>query len=243
MASGLAAAACKAAPELAAAALATALAAAVFSAALFSTALPAHAQAPADAGSSSAAPNSAGSNSAASEPANPAPPGGLPEGLKTLSPQQRLPENLQGWMRERNRLHSAFAERSAPAPERNAAPDSEVHEENAQRKASVEEYKRRLRSFDEDGVTVLSNRRPAPPIVRLAARAVEQAAPPAAAPPEPSEAAPETERVTETRSLRTNQLQAKHPVSEPELGWSVWAAALAALGLGVVWLRRRRAAG
>jgi MYXO-CTERM domain-containing protein len=146
-------------------------------------------------------------------------------------------------MRERNRLHSAFAERGAPAPEPNAAPDSEVNEGNAQRKASVEEYKRRLRSFDEDGVTVLSNRRPAPPIVRLAARAVEQAAPPAAVLPEPSEAAAETERLTETRSLRTNQLQAKHPVSEPELGWSVWAAALAALGLGVVWLRRRRAAG
>jgi MYXO-CTERM domain-containing protein len=238
MASGLAAAACKAAPGLAAAALASAL-----GAALFSTALPAHAQAPADAGPSAAAPSSAGSNSAAGEPANPAPPGGLPEGLKTLSPQQRLPENLQGWMRERNRLHSAFAERGTPAPEPNTAPDSEVNEENAQRKASVEEYKRRLRSFDEDGVTVLSNRRPAPPIVRLAARAVEQAAPPAAVPPEPSEAAAETERVTETRSLRTNQLQAKHPVSEPELGWSVWAAALAALGLGVVWLRRRRAAG
>ena len=35
---------------------------------------------------------------------------------KTLSPQQRLPENLQGWLRERNRRHPSIAERPQAPP-------------------------------------------------------------------------------------------------------------------------------
>src|SRR5262245_30819192 len=89
----------------------------------------------------------AGASAPAHEAADPAAAPALPEKLKTLSAQQRLPENLQGWMRERNRLHSAFVERSAAAPEP-SAPSSPVEEENVRRKASAEEYKRRLQSFD-----------------------------------------------------------------------------------------------
>ena len=95
-----------------------------------------------------------GAEATAQAGAAPADPAASNSGFpKTLSPQQRLPENLQGWLRERNRRHPAIAERppapSQLAPRLAASPMEEQ---------AVEGYKRRLRSFDEGGVTVLSNR-------------------------------------------------------------------------------------
>jgi len=199
-------------------------------------AAPARAQATADAGATSAGGQPAAGETAVAETAE-APPASGPDFPKTLSPQQRLPENLQGWLHERNRLHPVKVERAPPS----LGPESPANEEAGRRKAAVAEYQRRLQSFDENGVTVLSNRHAAPPVVRVAARAPAPASPAPAARPAAPELEPEPERV-ETRSLRTNQLQARHSISEPGLGWSAFAAALAAIGLGWVWLRRRRAA-
>jgi hypothetical protein len=168
---------------------------------------------------------------AAAEPA--ASIGGYP---KTLTPQQRLPENLQGWMRERNRLHP-IAERPI-APPASLAP--QLAENPARARQVIEGYQRRLRSFDENGVTVLSNRRvpvapePEPQPVATAAIAV------AATVPAPQlEEDPEPVRITETHSLRTRQ-KAKAPAPDQGLGWPRFAVPIAAIGLGLIWLRRRR---
>ena len=161
--------------------------------------------------------------------------GGFP---KTLSPQQRLPENLQGWLRERNRRHPAVAERP-PTPPLNLAPQAAPNDEQA-----VDGYKRRLRSFDEHGVTVLSNRHavlntpePAPePVAATAAVAVAATVP---APRLEEDPEPDSPRVTETRSLRAKQ-KANASRPEPGLGWPAYAVPIAAIGLALIWLRRRR---
>jgi len=163
---------------------------------------------------------------------------------KALSPQQRLPENLQGWLRERNRRHPAVAERPPTAP-LNVAPPAAPSEEQA-----VAGYKRRLRSFDEHGVTVLSNRHAVPAIPEPTPEATPEAVAAtaaiavAAAVPAPrveEDPEPESSRVTETRSLRAKQ-KAKASLPEPGLGWPAYAVPIAAIGLALIWLRRRRQA-
>jgi hypothetical protein len=160
---------------------------------------------------------------------------------KTLTPQQRLPENLQGWLRERNRRHPALAERPHPAPA-NLAP--QMAEAPSEESPTVEGYKRRLLSFDEHGVTVLSNRHaavPAPepprqPIAATAAIAVTATVP---APHTEEDLDSEPPSYTETRSLRAQQ-KVKAPAPDPGLGWPAFAVPIAAIGLGLIWLRRRR---
>jgi hypothetical protein len=189
------------------------------------------------------APDGEAHTSAATDPnaegaAQAAPNNGFP---KALSPQQRLPENLQGWLRERNRRHPAIAERPLTPPP-NLAPQAAAA---ASEQQAVEGYKRRLRSFDEHGVTVLSNRRaaepapePAPkPVAATAAIAVAASvpAPRAEDEPEPEEAP----RTTETHSLRAKQT-AKAPLPDQGLRWPTFAVPIAAIGLALIWFRRRR---
>lgn len=185
-------------------------------------------------------PDNEAHTTAATEPnaaAEPTTNSGFP---KTLSPQQSLPENLQGWLRERNRRHPALAERPrTPAP--NLAP--QVAAEPSEESQTVEGYKRRLRSFDEHGVTVLSNRHatvpaPEPPRQPVPAIAVAAAVP---APRAEEDSEPEPPSYTETRSLRAKQ-KAKAPLPDQDLGWPAFAVPIAAIGLGLIWLRRRRQA-
>jgi hypothetical protein len=156
---------------------------------------------------------------------------------KTLSPQQRLPENLQGWMRERNRRQPAIVQRPLAVPD-NLAP--QLPESSAEQQQAADRAKRRLRSFDEHGVTVLSNRHapaPAPePVAATAAVAVAAAVP---APRVEDDPDPEVPPMTETRSLRAKQ-KAQAPLSDGGLGWPAFAVPIAAIGLGLLWLRRRR---
>ena len=164
---------------------------------------------------------------------------------KTLSPQQRLPENLQGWLRERNRRHPTVAERPPTPPLNLARPVNLAPPETPSEEQAVAGYKRRLRSFDEHGVTVLSNRH-----AQLASEAAPEPAPVAAtaaitvaatvpAPRVEEDAEPESPRVTETHSLRAKQ-KAKASLPEPGLGWPAYAVPIAAIGLALIWLRRRR---
>jgi hypothetical protein len=157
---------------------------------------------------------------------------------KALTPQQRAPENLQGWLRERNRRHPALAERPALVAPATPAPDLPAPEASAPERA-IDGYKRRLQSFDEGGVTVLSNRHapPPPPLARVRSAA---AAPVRAPVTVVSEQEPEVSSRTEIRSLRTNQLQARRMPSEQGLGWPVFAVPVAAIGLTLLWLRKRR---
>jgi hypothetical protein len=167
-------------------------------------------------------------------PSEPAASGGAPADFpKALTPQQRAPENLQGWLRERNRRHPALAERPPlvppPAP---PAPESDVPER------AVDGYRRRLQSFDEGGVTVLSNRHAAPPPL---ARVQTVAAVVAPAPrPDPGEQDREESSFTETRSLRAKPPKARRLPSEHGLGWTVFALPVAAIALTLLWLRKRR---
>ena len=169
----------------------------------------------------------------------------VPPGLKALTPSQRLPENLQGWMRERQRRNPALMERHAAAPAEPTFARPQRSDDPA-----VEVLKRRLQSFDEGGVTVLSNRHArtepvAPALTRVASAAA--VSPPAdgtgpvaaAAPEEPFE--PATDRATsvETRSLRAQPSRSATEDATPQ--WPIWLAVCAALGLTVLWLRRRRA--
>lgn len=193
--------------------------------------------------SSGAAESGGAAGSGAAEPAP-------PPGLKALAPSQRLPENLQGWMRERQRRNPALVERRPLSDTPPSARPQLTHEET-----NVEGLKRRLRSFNEGGVTVLSNRRDAvgpvaPEVTRVAAAA---AVPRPAPAPEPSaqpvedDAEPEEDDeddapVVETRSLRPQP--ASKPASAPaesSVQWPAWLAVCAGLGLVVVWLRKRRA--
>jgi len=175
----------------------------------------------------------------AAVPAEPDPsnPGAAPaEFPKALTPQQRLPENLQGWLRERNGRR-AVSERPPLAPPLTRAPAPSAPEANAP-DVSIDGYKRRLQSFNEGGVTVLSNRHavPPPPAQVRAAEAVVAKAPV----PVVAEQEPEEPTLTETRSLRTNQLKAPRMPSEQSLSWTVFAVPVAAISLTLLWLRRRR---
>jgi hypothetical protein len=186
--------------------------------------------------------HAAGADEAAAEP--PVPPG-VPPGLKSLSPSQRLPENLQGWMRERQRRNPALIERStAPAQLQPALAQQQSNDDPV-----VDVLKRRLRSFDEGGVTVLSNRRDrtepvAPALTRVAAAAA--VSPPVALTRVVAEPAPEEpfEPATETASVETRRLRAlpsRSAAQDATPRWPAWLAVCAALGLTVVWLRKRRA--
>ena len=205
-----------------------------------------HAAEPAGNDPSAAAPSAApGTEPPAAAPGEPpsgapaSPPDPAPAGFpKALTPQQRLPENLQGWMRERMRGHSAIAEKPpvpAPAPFQ-AAPAADTAE------PAFEGYKRRLHSFDERGVTVLSNRRALPPAPVAPVQSTAAVVVPT---PEPVVVEPYAEEssVTETRSLRTNQLKARHLPSEQGLSWPVFAVPVAAISLTLLWLRKRRTSG
>ena len=110
---------------------------------------------------------------------------------------------------------------------------------------AVEGYKRRLRSFDEHGVTVLSNRHAAEPpperapapVAATAAIAVAATVPAPRLEDEPE--AEEAPRRTETHSLRAQQT-AKAALPDQGLGWPAFAVPVAAIGLALIWLRRRR---
>lgn len=186
---------------------------------------------------SAAAPSAEAESPAPSEPRASGAPNTASSGFpKTLTPQQRLPENLQGWMRERTRGHSGLAERPAlPAEPFRPVPAADATE------PAYDGYKRRLHSFNEDGVTVLSNRRAPPslPLARVegAAAVVVPAARPVLGEPDLEEST-----VTARHSLRTNQLNAHLP-SDHGLGWPVFAVPVAAISLTLLWLRRRRMAG
>jgi hypothetical protein len=173
-----------------------------------------------------------GPNAEAAQPAG-TEPGATGTGFpKALTPRQTLPENLQGWLRERNRRHPAMMARPPVPPTPSGAAEPPVEPD-------IEGYRRRLRSFDEHGVTVLSNRHtePAPPLARI------QAAPAVAAPvPGVSEPEPEVPSFTETRSLRATRAKPRQVVSDPGLGWPVFAVPVAAISLALLWLRKRRAA-
>jgi MYXO-CTERM domain-containing protein len=160
-------------------------------------------------------------------------PGGFP---KTLTPEQASPDNLQGWLRERNRRRPALVARPPlpPAPSLRAVAEPAPAQESA-----LEGYRRRLRSFDEHGVTVLSNRHAEPALARVSAAAALAVPAPVSAAVEPE---PDRQSVTETRSLRANQPRPRRVVSEPGLDWPVFAVPVAAIGLALIWLRRRRAA-
>lgn len=169
----------------------------------------------------------------------------VPPGLKSLSPSQRLPENLQGWMRERQRRNPALIERSASQ----AQLQPPLAQQQSSDDPAVDVLKRRLRSFDEGGVTVLSNRHDRTALTRVATTAAVSpaASPPTvalsrtvaeSAPEEPFEPATETASV-ETRSLRA--LPSRSAAQDATPRWPAWLALCAALGLAVVWLRKRRA--
>jgi hypothetical protein len=159
---------------------------------------------------------------------------------KMLSPQQRLPENLQSWMRERNRRRPAVVERPLSAP---ASLAPQLAEDPARQREVIEGYKRRLRSFDEGGVTVLSNRHaapaPEPPVQPVAATAAIAVAATVPAPPLEEDPEPEPIHITETHSLRAKQ-KPKAPVPDQGVGWPAFAVSIAAIGLGLIWLQRRR---
>jgi hypothetical protein len=142
-------------------------------------------------------------------------------------------ENLQGWLRERNRKPPALAERPALVPPPALpAPESEIPER------AVDGYKRRLQSFDEGGVTVLSNRHAAPPPLARVQAAAAVAVP--APRPERGDQDREESSLTETRSLRAKQPKARRLPSEHGLGWPVFAVPVAAISLALLWLRKRR---
>lgn len=205
---------------------------------------------------------------AAASPAAPEPePPPPPPGLKALTPSQRLPENLQGWMRERRRRNPALVERQ-PVSGTQSTVVPRLDEDDP----TVEVLKRRLRAFNEGGVTVLSNRRNptgpiAPQVTRVGAEAA--VARPSAAPadgPATEEPDPDEERavhdpagdshvdarpadseglagdapMVETRSLRTRSTRAAPRAEDTSPEWPAWLAVCAALGLVVVWLRKRR---
>ncbi|MEO8184742.1 MAG: hypothetical protein ABI895_38525 [Deltaproteobacteria bacterium] len=170
------------------------------------------------------------------DPSGPAPGAGPAEFPKALTPQQRMPENLQGWLRERNGRR-AVSERPPLAPPLTRAPAQSAPEANAP-DVSIDGYKRRLHSFNEGGVTVLSNRHAVPPpLARV--RAAEAVVVPTPV-PMVAEQEPEEPTLTETRSLRTDQLKASRLPSEQSLSWTVFAVPVAAISLTLLWLRKRR---
>lgn len=161
---------------------------------------------------------------------------------KTLLRQQRLPENLQGWMRDRRPARDSTAGASAeklvpnPAPHPPPAPPPEPEPSRG------DEPHRPLRSFEQNGITVLSNRgtenTPPAPAPALAAVRI------APAPPTRSRTPGETEvdppEITETRSLRAlDAARVSRPTERESYTWPLIAVATGGLGLAALWLLRR----
>ena len=214
-----------------------------FSVKLFSTALlgavlfslPAQAQSGSDAGSP------------APEPATPPPPptaaGGNtaePEAAAAKTPReaQRSPENVQSWLHDRGVHRTARIARSASSTSTAVVPPGTIEDSRAVRS-------RRMRSFDEAGITVLSNRVSEAPAPLARVEPARVAAPAPRPPrPEPTEIEPELEQepshVTETRSLRAGMGRAppRHTLDDG-FGWATLAAGGSALGLAALWFRRR----
>jgi hypothetical protein len=163
--------------------------------------------------------------------------------LKTLSPEQRLPENLRGWLRERRPRVSAGAEAKAPPIEIPAPSPAEAPEE-----PRAGEPRRPLRSFERGGITVLSNRELArentPP-----APAPRPSPQPVAHPPSPALEAQDSDdtpvdppEITETHSLRAFDAAAaaRHASESSSPLWAALAALTGGIGLAALWLRRRK---
>ncbi len=159
-------------------------------------------------------------------------------------------------MRERQRRNPALVERRPVSG--TGVPMPQLSNDDPE----VDGLKRRLRAFNEDGVTVLSNRRRevaapvSPEVIRVAAAsAVTRPEPEPLADPEQEQDAeqdPESdeplavveEPQVETRSLRprsSSSAPASRRVEDTTPQWPAWLAVCAALGLVVVWLRKRRA--
>ena len=220
----------------------------LLTAALFSSLFPtqARAQSGADAGASEppaapAPPAVAEANAA--EPEASDPDKGARFVPKTLRDGQRFPDNLQGWLHERGASRPTRIARNAASASALAAhelPPAGV-DESARAVRS-----RRMRSFDEAGITVLSNRLSQNPAA-LARVASARVAEPAPRPrrPEPAEIAPEAEQeqeprqVTQTRSLRAARSPVQRGTFDDGFGWASLAAGGSALGLAALWFRRR----
>jgi hypothetical protein len=150
-----------------------------------------------------------------------------------------LPENLQGWMRER-RAHDAAGGVSVEKPVPSAVPRPAPLAEPEP--ARSDEPHRPLRSFEQNGMTVLSNRgteRPSPaPGPVLAAVRVAPTPPGRSRPPGETEVDPP--EITETRSLRAlDAARVSRPTERESYTWPLIAVATGGLGLAALWLRRR----
>jgi hypothetical protein len=212
----------------------------LFSAALLGAvlfALPAQAQSGSDAGSSAPEPATPPQPPAAAA-GNTAEPEAAATAPKTPRETQRLPENVQSWLHDRGAHRPARIARSASSTTTAVVPPGAVEDSRAVRS-------RRMRSFDEAGITVLSNRvseAPAP-LARVEPSRVAAPAPPPPR-PEPAEIEPELEpepsHVTETRSLRAGMGRAApRRTLDDGFGWATLAAGGSALGLAALWFRRR----
>jgi hypothetical protein len=159
-----------------------------------------------------------------------------------------LSENLQNWLHDRGTGRPPRIARNAAA----AAPAQPEREPGAFDESAGAIRSRRMRSFDEAGITVISNRLSQSPdaLTRVAPARV---AGPAPRPPrpEPTEVEPELEReaereldreprrVTQTRSLRAARFAGPKHAFEDGFGWATLAAGGSALGLAALWFRRR----
>jgi hypothetical protein len=162
--------------------------------------------------------------------------------LKTLSPEQCLPENLRGWLRERHPRVFARGEAKAPLIDVPAPSPAAPPEE-----PRAGEPRRPLRSFEHGGVTVLSNRELArentPP-----APAPHPSPQPVAQPPSPALEAQDSDdtpadppEITETHSLRAfDAATARHASETSSPLWAALAALTGGIGLAALWLRRRK---
>jgi len=234
----------------------------VFSSALFGTVVSstlllatlfsthAQAQSGSDAGSPApeqAPPAPAGAELKAPEPDAPLPGTTSRSAPKTLREGQRLPENMQTWLHDRVASRPPRLVRSAGSANPAAVASPEREPDPVEDARAVRS--RRMRSFDEAGITVLSNRasKDPPRLARVEPQRVAEPAP-FLPRPEPTEIEPDPEeepsRVTETRSLRAGIARTSVPRSsfDDGFGWATLAAGGSALGLAALWFRRRRRA-
>jgi hypothetical protein len=150
-----------------------------------------------------------------------------------------LPENLQGWMRERRARDSGAGvsvEKPAPSTVPRPAPLAEPEP------ARSDEPHRPLRSFEQNGMTILSNRvveRPSP-VPAPALAAVRVAPPPPVRSRPPGETEVDPPEITETRSLRAlDAARVTRPTERESYTWPLIAVFTGGLGLAALWLRRR----
>jgi hypothetical protein len=223
----------------------TAVCSTLLCATLFST----HAQAQSGSDAGSPAPEQApaapaGAELKAPEPEAPLPGTTSPSAPKTLREGQRLPENLQSWLHDRVASRPPRIVRSTGSTTTAAVASPEREPDPVEDSRAVRS--RRMRSFDEAGITVLSNRasQDSPSLARVEPTRVAAPAP-LLPPPEPTEIEPDPEeepsRVTETRSLRAGVARASVPRRsfDDGFGWATLAAGGSALGLAALWFRRR----